>query len=256
MTKTHTAPPSNGDLDLPPVVRGRTIALMLLAVAAGAIGAAVLLPAWLPGLSTSLLGPEPKAYWYLARASAFVAFGLLWLSLALGLGITSRLARLWPGGPLAFDVHQYASLLGLVLALFHALILLGDRYIGYTLTQLLVPFAGESYRPLWVGLGQIGIYLLAIVGLSFYARGLIGRRTWRALHYLSFAVFALVLAHGLASGTDSAEPWARALYWGSAASILYLTVYRVLVSNMARRSAASRPTHVPGSGRAGEQEAK
>ena len=133
--------PNDTFTDLPPAMALHTLLLVLLASAAGALAAAVVLPSWLPHLSESLLGPEPKAYWYLARASAFVAYGLLWLSMILGLTMTNKLARVWPGGPVAFDLHQHASLLGLAFALFHALVLLGDRYIGYTLPQLLMPFA-------------------------------------------------------------------------------------------------------------------
>src|SRR5687768_7961167 len=52
-----------------------TVGTLLLAAVVGAFAAVVVVPRWLPGLSSSLLGPEPKAYWYLARSSALVAFG-------------------------------------------------------------------------------------------------------------------------------------------------------------------------------------
>lgn len=226
---------------LPPAMAFHTLAIMLLAVVIGAIAAVVVLPAWLPGLSSSLAGSQPKAYWYLSRASAFVAYALLWLSMAMGLIMTNKLARVWPGGPTAFDLHQHASLLGLAFALFHGLILIGDRYTNYTVGQLLVPFASSNYRPVWVGLGQIGFYLLAGVGLSFYVRRRIGQRRWRVIHYLSFAVFALALVHGLFSGTDSVLPWVRSIYWVSAGSLLFLTIYRVLATRLlpAKRPAKS-----------------
>lgn len=214
--------------DLSPALPLPSLVLIMGAAVAGALAATIVLPAWLPGLSASLAATEPKAYWYLSRASGFVAYGLLWLSLVLGVAITSRLAPIWPGGPAALDLHQHASMLGLAFALFHALILLGDPYIGYTPAQILVPFASAGYEPLWVGMGQLGVYLMAIVGLSFYVRRLIGRRLWRAVHFASYAVFALALLHGVLSGTDSATPWASALYWGSGGSILLLSTYRAL----------------------------
>src|SRR5919206_3851292 len=96
---------------------------------------------WLAGIQASLAGTDPKAFWYLSRATAFVGFGLLWLSMALGLSITNKLARLWPGGPAANDLHEYTSLLGLAFGCFHGLILLGDGYSNYSLAQLLLPFA-------------------------------------------------------------------------------------------------------------------
>lgn len=206
-----------------------TVGLLALSAAGGAL-LAVSLPTLLPGLAASLLGPEPKAYWYLSRSTAFVAYALLCLAMTLGLMMTNKLARLWPGGPLAFDLHEHASILGLAFGLFHALILLGDRYASYSLAQLLVPFASGGDLAGWVGLGQVGLYLMGIVGLSFYVRPLIGRAGWRLIHFLSFVIFGLALLHGVMSGSDSGAPWAQALYWLSGGSLLFLTVYRVLAS--------------------------
>ena len=171
---------SSPDLDqLPPAMPLHTLIIMLLAVALGAFAAAIVLPNWLPGLSQSLLGANPKRTG-ICRAPArwwrMACCGCRWRS---GLIITNKLARVWPGGPIAFDLHQFASLMGLAFALFHALILMGDKYINYDLAQVLVPFNSIGYKPVWVGLGQIGFYLLAIVGLSFYVRKRLGNRTWR-----------------------------------------------------------------------------
>jgi predicted ferric reductase len=220
----------------------QTLVLVLLAVVAGALSATTLLPLWVPGLTDSLLGTAPKAYWYLARSSAFVAYLMLWLAMMLGLLITNRWARLWPGGPVAFDLHQHASLLGLAITMFHALILLGDRYIHASLSQLLIPFTYQGYRPLWVGAGQLGFYGLLLVGLSFYIRGTIGRSAWRVIHTLSFLVFFGALLHGMQSGTDSAAPAIQLMYWMTGGSVLFFTMYRVLTlrtskPNEARASA-------------------
>lgn len=83
-----------------------------LGFAGGYLAVVAVQSGWLAALGTSLSGAEPKAFWELSRAAAFVAFALIWLSMALGLSITNRLARLWPGGPAAADLHQYTSLLG------------------------------------------------------------------------------------------------------------------------------------------------
>jgi predicted ferric reductase len=201
-----------------------------LAVMLGAALGALALWAWLPGLRASLGGATPKAYWYLSRSSAFAAYGLLWLSMASGLALTNRLARLWPGGPTAYDVHQYSSLLGLALALVHAAVLLGDGYLNYAAAQLLLPFASAPYRPLWVGLGQLAFYALIPVTLSFYARRWLGPRAWRWVHALSVAAFLLALVHGVFSGTDSPQPLIHWLYWATGGSVLFLAVYRALLS--------------------------
>jgi predicted ferric reductase len=213
-----------------PVMELQSVIVLLLATIGGAFAAVVLLPSWLPGLSASLISDEPKAFWYLSRTSALVAYGLTWLSVALGLLVTNKLARVWPGGPMAVDVHQFASLLGLAFALFHVLILMGDRYTNYTFGQLFIPFASVNYRLQWVGLGQIAFYLIPPVAFSFYARKLIGYRAWRTLHYLSFVTFALVLTHALFSGTDSTMDFIRTMYGITGGSVLFLTVYRVVIS--------------------------
>src|SRR3954451_6246454 len=99
-----------------PATAGRQIIPVLLAFLAaflfGALGYIFLHVNWLAGIQASLSGAEPHVFWDLSRATAFVAFVLVWLSMVLGLGITNKLARLWPGGPAATDLHEYTSLLG------------------------------------------------------------------------------------------------------------------------------------------------
>jgi predicted ferric reductase len=202
---------------------------LLLAVSAGALATALVLPVWLPGLSASLQGSAPHAFWFLSRTSAIVAYLLLWCSMCLGLLITNKLARLWPGGPAAFDIHQFTSLLGVAFALFHGLILLGDRYLNTTLWHLVIPFNMQEYRLVWVGLGQVGFLLMAVVAFSFYIRKQITPRRWRLIHFVSFAAFALALLHGIASGTDSTLPFMQMVYWGTGGVFLFLFVYRLLI---------------------------
>src|SRR5512138_3725673 len=117
--------------------------LILLATLIGLLAAILVLPIWLPNLAASLTGQSLKVYWYLSRGTAFVSLSILWLSMALGLGISNKMARLWPGAPAAFAIHEYVSLLGLAFALFHAMILLGDRYMNFTLVQILMPFSTD-----------------------------------------------------------------------------------------------------------------
>jgi predicted ferric reductase len=228
----------------------QTFLLFMMAMAVGLLVAVVLLPTWMPNLAFSLAGEEPKAFWYLSRATAFVSLSLLWVSMALGLSVTNKMARFWPGTPAAFAIHEYVSLLGLAFAMFHALVILGDKYINFTLVQLLTPFSTLDYKPFWVGLGQVGFYTWALVALSFYVRKTIGQKTWRLLHYLSFGMYFLALFHGIFSGTDSSMAWAQQYYWFSGASLLFLFFVRVLTSiinflfppQKRRPAPAARPT--------------
>ena len=202
--------------------------LVMVAMTLGMLGAVLVLPAWLPNMAGSLAGESPQIYWYLSRATAFVSLTILWISMALGLGMTNKMARLWPGAPASFAIHEYVSLLGLAFALFHALVLLGDHYINFTVAQIFMPFATVDYRPTWVGIGQIGFYVWLIVALSFYVRSSIGQKTWRAIHYLSFAMYIMGLLHGLFSGIDSTANWAQWYYWISGGSLLFLLIHRIV----------------------------
>jgi predicted ferric reductase len=219
---------------LPPLIGALVGIVILYAIGFYLVGQA----GGLAAFGAALLGEQSA--WYLSRASAFVAYVLLWWSMILGLSITNRLARAWPGGPAAADLHEHASLLGLGFGLLHALVLLGDQYIGYTLSQILIPFASAGYRTLWVGLGQISLYLTALITFSFYVRRWIGARAWRTIHFLSFVVFVLALLHGLFSGTDSSVPWAIWMYLSTGVSVVGMTIYRIF----AQRRRSTPPTRL------------
>jgi predicted ferric reductase len=242
-TPTRPVPTEPDVLDtLPPAMSIQNLLVVLLTVVAGVLFALNLVPAWLPGLSFSISGTAPKIFWFLSRGSAIAAFWILWLSMAMGVIITNKMAQIWPGIPPAYEIHQYTSLLGLAVGLFHALILTGDKYINYTAFQVLVPFASQSYRPLWVGIGQLAFYSWLIIVLSFYARKRIGKKAWRLIHFASYASFLGEMLHAVFSGSDSAAWWARSLYWTSGAILLFLTIYRVLIARFPAESRQRRPT--------------
>jgi predicted ferric reductase len=208
----------------------QSMLIFLLAVFFGLVAAAYILPIWLPGLSYSFTGSNPKAYWYLSRGTGFVALGLLWGSMMLGLGITNKISRIWPGIPPTMALHEYVGLLGLLFAGFHALVLLGDTYSKYLLVQLLMPFGAVQYRPTWVGLGQVGFYAWFLIILAFYIRKGIGKKTWRVIHIGSFGCYLAAMIHGLMSGTDASTVWAVDFYWITGGCLLFMLTYRILTS--------------------------
>jgi hypothetical protein len=65
-------------------------------IIAGLLLSGIVLPFILPGLITSVLGPDPKVFWYLSRASAVISYLFLWASMVFGLLLSSRTAKLWP----------------------------------------------------------------------------------------------------------------------------------------------------------------
>jgi predicted ferric reductase len=227
MSSNPNTSPDSVD-QLPPALPVQDFLLVFLTALAGVMLVINLLPMWLPGLTQSMAGDAPKAFWFLGRGSAVAAYWLLWLAMGMGVIMTNKMAKIWPGVPPAYEIHQYTSLLGLGFALFHALILMGDHYIKFDLFQVLVPFASANYKPVWVGLGQLAFYVWLVIGLSFYIRGRIGKKAWRLIHFASYASFIGVTVHGIMSGTDASAVWSYGSYWFAGGSLLFLTVYRVL----------------------------
>ncbi|MDO9120760.1 MAG: ferric reductase-like transmembrane domain-containing protein [Anaerolineaceae bacterium] len=216
--------------DVEPSVNLGGFAFIMLAAFLGAMTAAFFLPNWQPSLTQSVSGADPKAFWYLSRGSAFSAYFLLWFSMLLGTGITNKLSVLWPGLPPTIELHQFTSIIGLAFGLFHGMILLGDHYINFSLAQVLLPFATSGYKPVAVGLGQVGFYTMLIITISFYMRKKIGPKTWRSIHFVSFVTYILVLIHGLLAGTDTSAIGAQLFYLITGGLLFFMILYRILVS--------------------------
>jgi methionine sulfoxide reductase heme-binding subunit len=209
---------------------------VLLGGLAGALLSIALLPSALPDLIVTLTGAQPSMFWFLARSSAWAAYMLLWSAMALGLMITSKTAKIWPGGLEAFELHKFVSLLALAMSLFHAFILLGDSFLPISLGQILVPFSVDAYQPFWVGVGQLCAYSLGLLCLSFYVRRRITQRVWRLIHFLSFFTFAGVLFHAVNSGTDAGSPAATLVFVATCGALLMGMMYRIM-------NAGSRTPH-------------
>lgn len=195
-------------------------------------------------------GTSEKVYWFTSRSAAIVAYLALAGSVAWGLVVSSKIADGLIPRPISFALHQILSLVALGFSGLHAVVLLGDRFIRFTWIDLVLPLHAP-YRPAEVTLGILGFYLVAILTGSFYVRHLIGQRAWRLLHYLSFPAYVLVTAHGILSGTDSKQPALQYLYLVTAAGILFLVYYRILIERRQRpvRSAiAGQPQPVPAPG--------
>ena len=143
--------------------------------------------------------------WHLSRASGMVAYSMLAASTLWGVFLSSRLIKDWSPGPLSLLLHATTSWLAVIFSVVHAFLLLFDNYYSFSAANLLVPFSGP-YRPTWVGLGILGLYLTFVITISFSLRKLIGQRAWQWLHYTSYGAFALISVHALLAGTDAAQP--------------------------------------------------
>jgi DMSO/TMAO reductase YedYZ heme-binding membrane subunit len=196
--------------------------------------------------------------WYVTRISALLAYVALAASTIYGLLLSTRILDRVAHRPVSFTLHQDLAGIGVALALVHATVLMLDRSVPYSPTEVVVPFIGP-YRPLWVGLGQLAMGLSLLVLLSFYVRKHIGTQRWRTIHYLSFLAFAGATVHGLMAGSDTSADWVYAGYLTLAAIVAFLTTYRIVLAvgeraqapahratTGARRTASATPaTHGP-----------
>jgi methionine sulfoxide reductase heme-binding subunit len=140
--------------------------------------------------------------WYVTRAAGLLAYLLLWLSTAWGLAISTRIHDAGLPRAFTFDAHEFLSLLALGFTAVHIGALAFDHYLPFSLAQLLIPFIA-TYRPEWVGLGVIGMYVAILVSVTFYLRRRIGTAAFRRIHYLSYASYGLVTLHAWFAGTDT-----------------------------------------------------
>jgi sulfoxide reductase heme-binding subunit YedZ len=177
-----------------------------------------------------------QALWYITRAAGLVAYLLLWLSTAWGLAVTSKIFDPLLHRAFTYDMHQFISLLAMGFTFLHVAVLVGDRYLPFSLADLLIPFIAP-YRPLWVGVGVIGLYLTCLVTVTFYIRKWIGQKTFRVIHLASFLAYAGVTVHGLMAGTDSPLWTVQLMYIGTALVIVFLTIYWIMLGSLKRLEA-------------------
>ncbi len=174
-------------------------------------------------------GPSVYIWWLVSRASGILALGLMSLSVLIGLTMATKILRRPGMGRKLVRLHEHVALVGLVAIAVHGLALLGDPWLHPGVKGLTVPFS-MSYRPIFTGLGLIGGYLAALLGLSFYARRRIGVRLWRKLHRATVLVWVLGIVHSIGAGSDASTLWLRAYMLLTGVPIIYLTVLRILQS--------------------------
>jgi predicted ferric reductase len=196
-------------------------------------------PSAIHGLSTAWTANRAILPWVFERLFAFLAYGAMTGSVIYGLLLSTKILDAIAHRPISFALHQDLASIGLGLAAVHGTLLALDSSVPFSLAQIAVPGLAP-YAPLAVAVGQVSLYLTAVVVGSFYLRRRIGQRAWRALHYFTFLAFVGATVHGIAAGTDSATPGAWWLYVGSTTAVVFLLTYRVALS-VAGRIVPARP---------------
>jgi sulfoxide reductase heme-binding subunit YedZ len=171
--------------------------------------------------------PTQHLFWLASRGLGVIALVLVSVSVGLGLAMAAKVVK-GPGVPAYVKkLHEATALTALLAIAAHGLVLLGDSFLRPSLADLALPFRMAG-QPLWTGVGIIGGWLAAILGLSFYVRRWIGPGLWRRMHRWTLAVYVLGVAHTLGSGSDAGSGWLLMILAATAIPIVFLLTLRLL----------------------------
>ncbi len=187
---------------------------------------------------------NPQLWWYVARATGIVAWALLAASVIWGLLLSTRLARGRPTPAWLLDLHRFLGGAAVAFTALHLGGLVADGYVHFGVADLLVPYA-SAWKPGPVALGIVSVYLLAVIEGTSLAMRRLPRRLWRAVHLSSYVLFWTATFHFILAGTDAPHPVALVGIDAVAATVVFLTLVRILSPRGAarrdRRAGGARP---------------
>lgn len=166
-------------------------------------------------------------WWLMARVTGVVGYLLITASMLSGVVLHTRLVQRMASPIARMEWHKVLAMLGIALVALHGISLVMDNYVTITWLDLIVP-GGTEYRPLWVSVGVLSMWLMVIVSLTAAWRKHLGAKFWKAVHLASYGVFVTATAHGLMAGTDSGKPWMLAIYIVATALVAGVAARRLI----------------------------
>jgi len=167
-----------------------------------------------------------EAMWAFGRVSGIVS--LILFTVTLLLGVLTRSGRPLPGLP-RFSIsliHRNTSLLALVFLVLHVGALMLDSYAHLSIADIFVPFLG-TYKPFWQGLGTVALDLVIAIVVTSLFRRRIGARAFKVLHWFTYAMWPIALAHAIGNGTNGTSRFFLLFAVGSVAVVLAAVVWRM-----------------------------
>ena len=134
-----------------------------------------------------------------SAATGVISMALLTAVVVLGV-LVNRQGRL-PGLPrfTGLSLHRYLSLLAVGFLALHILTALAVPFADIRLAAAVIPFT-SAREPVWLGLGAVSFDLVIALVVTSLLRRHIGRRTWRAVHWLAYLCWPTALAHSIGTG--------------------------------------------------------
>ncbi|MBC7559471.1 MAG: ferric reductase-like transmembrane domain-containing protein [Dermatophilaceae bacterium] len=179
-------------------------------------------------------------FWYASRATGVVSLVLFSVVAILGI-MVNRQGRL-PGLPrfAVTGLHRSLSLLTLAFLGTHIVTAIADGYAHIPWLSTIVPFT-SGYERFWIGLGTVAIDLMAAVIVTSLLRTRLSPALWRAVHWLAYVCYPVVVVHSLGANKDLRSGWLLALTMATVFSVLTAIGYRIL----AAAATVPRPARVP-----------
>ncbi|HEY5180209.1 MAG TPA: ferric reductase-like transmembrane domain-containing protein [Dermatophilaceae bacterium] len=180
------------------------------------------------------------AFWFASRATGVISLILFSLVAMLGI-LVNRQGRL-PGLPrfAVTGLHRNLSLLTVAFLGTHIVTAIVDGYAHIPWLSTVVPFT-SGYERLWIGLGTVAIDLFAALIVTSLLRDRLRPSVWRAIHWLAYVCYPVVVAHSIGAYKDLQSGWLLALTLATVFAVITAIGYRVLDA----RAAVPRPSRVP-----------
>jgi methionine sulfoxide reductase heme-binding subunit len=167
-----------------------------------------------------------KTLWYVTRGTGVVALLLLTASIVLGTlssarWKSARMPRFVVGG-----LHRNLTLLAVTFVVVHVVTTVADGFAPIKLIDGLLPFR-SPYRTLWLSLGTVAFDLVLALVVTSLVRVRLGYRSWRFVHWFSYAAWPLALLHAFGTGSDARFGWLAALGFASCAAVAIAIMVRI-----------------------------
>ena len=135
----------------------------------------------------------------LSNYAGLGAIGLLTLNILIGLLLATKYnpVRRWPHRRInTVMIHNYTGYAAIALVLVHPAFLLLPNRVDFRVIDLFYPM--NAPKQPWINTaGAAAAYLLVVVVATSYVRFRIGRRWWKRVHFVTYALFPLYAVHAM-----------------------------------------------------------
>ena len=151
-----------------------------------------------------------------------------------GLLVSTRITHGRPTAAWLVDLHRFLAGAGVAFTALHLGGLVADDFVQFGPADLLVPFA-SAWKPVPVALGIVSLYLVTAVEVSSLLMRRLPRRWWKRIHLASYGFFWSATFHLLLAGSDATNPVARWAVILVVATVVFLTLVRILAPRGRRK---------------------